>query len=79
MSPSESVHDDDKLQAGHYGRRKLSGAMEPLMRYLQKRSRVLHVGCGPGTITLDVAGAVDPGRVNGLDAAEYSRAGIAGA
>jgi SAM-dependent methyltransferase len=31
---------------------------------------VLDVGCGPGTITLDIAVRVAPGRVLGLDAAE---------
>jgi SAM-dependent methyltransferase len=30
---------------------------------------VLDVGCGPGTITIDLAGRVAPGRVVGLDAA----------
>jgi SAM-dependent methyltransferase len=32
-------------------------------------SEVLDVGCGPGTITLDIAQRVAPGRVVGLDAA----------
>ncbi len=31
---------------------------------------VLDVGCGPGTITLDLGGRVAPGRVLGIDAAE---------
>jgi SAM-dependent methyltransferase len=31
---------------------------------------VLDVGCGPGTITLDIASRVAPGRVLGIDAAE---------
>jgi SAM-dependent methyltransferase len=31
---------------------------------------VLDVGCGPGTITLDIADRVAPGRVVGIDAAE---------
>ena len=31
-------------------------------------ARVLDVGCGPGTITLDIAGRVAPGHVTGIDA-----------
>jgi ubiquinone/menaquinone biosynthesis C-methylase UbiE len=31
-------------------------------------ARVLDVGCGPGTITLDIANRVAPGRVIGIDA-----------
>lgn len=31
-------------------------------------ARVLDVGCGPGTITLDIAGRVAPGTVTGIDA-----------
>ncbi len=30
-------------------------------------ARVLDVGCGPGTITVDIAARVDPGRVTGID------------
>jgi len=31
-------------------------------------ARVLDVGCGPGTITVDIANRVAPGRVIGIDA-----------
>lgn len=37
--------------------------------YLVPGASVLDVGCGPGTITVDIAGRVAPGRVIGLDAA----------
>jgi ubiquinone/menaquinone biosynthesis C-methylase UbiE len=40
-----------------------------LMRYLQPGLSLLDVGCGPGTITLDLARRVAPGSVVGLDAA----------
>src|SRR5882757_6132468 len=36
--------------------------------YFVAGARVLDVGCGPGTITLDIAGRVTPGRVVGVDA-----------
>ena len=41
----------------------LLGALEPGMQ-------VLDVGCGPGTITIDLAGRVLPGAVVGLDRSE---------
>jgi ubiquinone/menaquinone biosynthesis C-methylase UbiE len=37
--------------------------------YFVAGARVLDVGCGPGTITLDIAGRVAPGRVLGIDPA----------
>ncbi|MEP6651624.1 MAG: methyltransferase domain-containing protein [Lapillicoccus sp.] len=39
-----------------------------LLPHLSPRMSLLDVGCGPGTITLDLAEAVAPGRVVGLDA-----------
>src|SRR5690349_2496687 len=36
--------------------------------YLTPGARVLDVGCGPGTITVDIAQRVAPGRVIGMDA-----------
>jgi SAM-dependent methyltransferase len=40
-----------------------------LMPHLRPGQRILDVGCGPGTITIDIAERVVPGRVTGLDAA----------
>jgi len=39
-----------------------------LLPYLSGGQRVLDVGCGPGTISLDLAGRVAPGEVSGIDA-----------
>jgi ubiquinone/menaquinone biosynthesis C-methylase UbiE len=39
-----------------------------LLEHLQPGSDLLDVGCGPGTITVDLADRVAPGRVVGLDA-----------
>jgi ubiquinone/menaquinone biosynthesis C-methylase UbiE len=36
--------------------------------YLTPGTRVLDIGCGPGTITVDIAQRVAPGRVVGIDA-----------
>jgi len=40
-----------------------------LLPHLAPGQRLLDVGCGPGTITLDLAGRVAPGAVLGIDAA----------
>jgi SAM-dependent methyltransferase len=39
-----------------------------LLPHLQPGQRVLDIGCGPGTITADLAGRVSPGPVIGIDA-----------
>jgi SAM-dependent methyltransferase len=41
-----------------------------LVAHLRPGQDLLDVGCGPGTITLDFAGLVGPGRVVGIDAVE---------
>src|SRR5262245_10049981 len=40
-----------------------------LLDHLEPGTSILDVGCGPGTITVDFAARVAPGRVVGLDAA----------
>jgi hypothetical protein len=37
------------------GERRLANIMPPLERYLQSCAKVLDVGCGPGSITLDAS------------------------
>ena len=39
-----------------------------LLPHLTAGQRLLDVGCGPGSITLDLAAAVAPGQVTGIDA-----------
>src|ERR1041384_5037714 len=41
-----------------------------LLDALVPGTRVLDVGCGPGTITVDIAQRVAPGRVVGIDRAD---------
>src|SRR5262245_5632032 len=40
-----------------------------LLEHLRPGLNLLDIGCGPGTITIDLAARVAPGRVVGLDAA----------
>ncbi len=39
-----------------------------LLPYLRPGQDLLDIGCGPGTLTCDLAGSVSPGRVVGIDA-----------
>lgn len=41
-----------------------------LLPHLKQGDRVLDFGCGPGTITVGLAGAVEPGEVHGIDMEE---------
>ena len=41
-----------------------------LLDWLTPDARVLDVGCGPGTITVDLAARVPDGQVTGIDAAD---------
>lgn len=54
-----------------HGSRTLAGTVPYLIPHLRPGLRVLDVGCGPGTITADLAEAVGPdGEVVGIDRAE---------
>ena len=51
-----------------------------LLPYMNKGMRVLDVGCGPGTISVGLAAAVDPGEFHGIDmeVSQVERAALAG-
>jgi SAM-dependent methyltransferase len=51
--------------------RTLDRDIPELKEYLKSGAKVLDIGCGPGTITLDVASVVYPGEVIGIDPFEY--------
>ena len=68
---TESVH-GSKEARDIYAKRGLESYFAKLKPYLFGGARVLDVGCGPGTITIDVAQAVHPGEIFGIDPSEES-------
>ena len=50
-----------------YARRGAADSAAFLLPFLRSGWRLLDVGCGPGSITLDLAGMVSPGEVVGVD------------
>lgn len=60
-------HHDSVLRSHRW--RTAANSAGYLLPHLASGQRMLDVGCGPGTITLDLARAVAPGPVIGLDAA----------
>ncbi|WP_131742027.1 methyltransferase domain-containing protein [Actinomadura roseirufa] len=71
MTPNASYthgHHESVLSAHQW--RTAENSAGYLIGHLRPGDRVLDVGCGPGTITADLARIVAPGRVTGVDAAE---------
>ncbi len=60
----------EKNEVEIYLSRTIDETAPELKRFLKIGDNVLDVGCGPGTITLDVAEVVYPGNVVGLDHSE---------
>jgi SAM-dependent methyltransferase len=60
-------HSDSVLRSHRW--RTVQNSAAYLVDQLVPGTDVLDVGCGPGTITVDIAGRVAPGRVVGVDAA----------
>ena len=58
-------HQDSVLRSHRW--RTVDNSAAYLVPRLQRGLDVLDIGCGPGTITADLAGRVAPGRVLGLD------------
>ena len=71
MSARVEVHGNDRARGG-YARRSLEVTFPQLREYLTGGMNVLDVGCGPGSITLDVAEVVEPGAVKGVDLQQTS-------
>jgi SAM-dependent methyltransferase len=66
--PYTHGHDESVLRSHRWRTAENSAAY--LLPRLQPSMSLLDVGCGPGTITRDLAARVAPGRVVGIDAAE---------
>ena len=58
-------HHDSVLRSHRW--RTAENSAGHLLPHLRAGQRLLDVGCGPGTITLDLAGRVAPGEVVGMD------------
>ncbi|HET9256974.1 MAG TPA: methyltransferase domain-containing protein [Pseudonocardiaceae bacterium] len=58
-------HHDSVLRSHRW--RTADNSAAYLLPHLRSGQRILDVGCGPGTITIDLARRVDPGTVVGID------------
>ena len=72
MSDAEQAygqgHAESVVRSQHW--RNVSNSAAYLAPHLASGREVLDVGCGPGTITVDIAARVAPGRVTGIDPSE---------
>nr|WP_225753784.1 methyltransferase domain-containing protein [Actinotalea sp. Marseille-Q4924] len=69
MSADVYTHGHHRSVVRSHARRTAATSAAYLLPFLQPGQRVLDVGCGPGSITVDLARAVSPGEVVGVDRA----------
>lgn len=62
------LHGHHSSVVGSHARRTAENSVGYLLPHLREGMSLLDVGCGPGTITVDLAERVAPGRVVGVDA-----------
>ncbi|MCW2694290.1 MAG: methyltransferase protein [Mycobacterium sp.] len=81
MSPDMYVHGHATSVVASHARRTAANSAAYLLPHLRPGMSLLDVGCGPGSITVDLARQVAPGTVVGTDAAagvlDAARAGAA--
>lgn len=68
MPPDIYTHGHDESVLRSHRWRTAENSCAYLLPHLRPGQSVLDIGCGPGSITLDLAGLVAPGRVVGIDA-----------
>ena len=64
------THGHDESVLAHHAARTVATSARFLVPHLVPGMRVLDVGCGPGSITVELAGLVAPGEVVGVDLAD---------
>lgn len=68
--PGHYTHGHGEATLASHAARTAANSAAYLLPHLQPGMRLLDIGCGPGTITLDLAQVVAPGEVVGVDSAE---------
>ncbi|WP_353950097.1 methyltransferase domain-containing protein [Knoellia sp. S7-12] len=68
--PPRYTHGHEAATLASHGKRTAQTSCGYLLPVLEPGMRLLDVGCGPGTITLDLAEVVTPGRVVGIEPVE---------
>lgn len=69
-SPDTYTHGHAEPVITHHAARTAGNSASYLLPHLRTGTTLLDVGCGPGSITVDLARQVDPGRVVGIDPVE---------
>jgi len=67
---SRYTHGHEQAVLASHGTRTAATSAAYLLPHLSPGTTLLDVGCGPGSVTLDLAEAVAPGRVVGLEPVE---------
>lgn len=70
MCPEQYSHGHHESVVAAHATRTAADSAAYLLPYLESGMNVLDVGCGPGSITADLANLVDPGLVTGVDPSE---------
>ncbi len=67
-SPDPYLHGHHESVLRSHSWRSVENSAAYLLPHLESGQRLLDIGCGPGTITIDLASRVAPGDVLGIDA-----------